>query len=233
MGGVQNYFTSIICHLFFGLLVYQEETYILYVCVYISISIYNMYVWVCLYAQTYVRAHFHTQPHVHTDPHSDIHTCTHMLAYTHTHVTHTCTHSHTHTCTHSPAYRLSVLLLHETMILTFSLSWIGQMPNNSKIMMITMGLVIQYNCYFGGAPGMIQISGLIFYTPFTKLYLFLLPPSFFLLLFFISLSFVFFLFIFSSLRSFTWVLPHCKTSTQSWPNKPFPLYFLPHNHTIS
>lgn len=106
MGSIQNYFTPIICNFYFGLFVYQEETHILYVCVYISISIYNMYVWVYVYTYTYVRAHIHTQPHIHIDMHKHTHapqTLADTLIHKHTCITYVYTQTHMHTQMHRHA----------------------------------------------------------------------------------------------------------------------------------
>lgn len=110
MGSIQNYFTPIICNFYFGLFVYQEGTHILYVCVYISISIYNMYVWVYVYTYTYVRAHIHTQPHIHIDMHKHTQTYTHApqtladtLIHKHTCITYVYTQTHMHTQMHRHA----------------------------------------------------------------------------------------------------------------------------------
>lgn len=239
-GSAQNYFTSIIHHLIYWASRLPKRK--------------HTHIHTHMNVHPYVRTHTPTHSNVHTyiqmctmhHTHVQTYTYTSMHAFTHGDTrartnarTHTGMHTRigTHTYTWGTHAHTDIASLFTPQNITSKgffgvwLSWTGQTPKNSGIVMISMRWMIQCNGYHLGDTWYIPdpMPGIL-YGICQPLYLFL-PPPFLLFSFFLCVCF--FLFLFPHLTSNRWLRSLCKTSAQYWQNKPSPLYFLPCNQSVS
>lgn len=130
----------------------------------------------------YIYIHLHLETHMHTQMCGCTQACAHTVACMHTPGAHTGRHAHADVHTHCQSFHSAKQWIGKI----FLLSWVAQTPESSRIMMIMMGLMTQCNSTILGAPGMFQISRLVFHSPSITLSTFFsfLPASFFFFLFF-------------------------------------------------